>query len=701
MIDIPHSSLRWTLSRLKAMSPAEWGFRMRRKVQGTAERAGIGLARAVPAPSGECGKPWVAQLPTAFDTGRYTRAADRILEGTFDVFALHAVDLGFPPRWNRDPKTRIEAPLSFGKDLDYRDPARVGDIKYLWEINRHLELVTLAQSWHLTRDERYAQGCRTLLDSWFAQSPYPLGVNWCVGLEHAVRLVNWTFAWFLLGAEQSILFAGPRGAAFRQRWLASIYRHCHFIARHWSRHSSANNHLLGEATGLFAAATVWPLWPQSRRWQALARRELAQAALEQTFPDGVNKEQAVWYHHAVADMLIVAGLIARANDCELGSEYWRRLEAMLEFLASIMDVRGNVPAIGDADEGVLVRFVPGRLPAAAGPSNATAGPPNSTAAPADGNVFRSLLATGAVLYRRPEFRCKAQAFDDKSRWLLGDAAETRFRAVESSARNLPVRRAFRDGGYFILGERFETGREVRIVADAGPLGYLSIAAHGHADALSFTLSVAGLPILVDAGTFAYRSQGRWRRYFKGTAAHNTAVVDGEDQSVYGGSFLWLEHAAVAVEAFEDSGGSQRLVASHNGYGRLTDPVRHRRTWAYSASSLTVTDELLCSGSHTVDVYWHFAPECTVTQRGNVLRATRAGVCVELTCPPGLLPMLVNGMEPLPDGQGPLGWHSSAFDVKQAATTAVFAGQIHGDSAFRTGLRIAFEDQRCLNSSGVS
>src|SRR6185437_14323080 len=125
-----------------------------------------------------------------------------------------------------------------GFGIDYRDSARVGDIKYLWEINRHLELVTLAQAWHLTAQARYAAGARIMIDSWLEACPYPQGVNWCASLEHAIRLVNWAFAWQLLGGDEAPLFKGEKGRAFRRRWLAGIYRHCHFIARHFSRHSS-------------------------------------------------------------------------------------------------------------------------------------------------------------------------------------------------------------------------------------------------------------------------------------------------------------------------------------------------------------------------------------------------------------------------------------------------------------------------------
>ena len=653
------SRIHWTLARLKAMSPSEVGFRVGRKIQGTVERAGIGRARPS-LPMGECGKPWLAELPGKFDIERYRAAADRILDGEFDVFSLRGAPLGFPPRWNVDPRTGIEAPLIFGKELNYRNPALVGDVKYLWEPNRHLELVTLAQAWHLTRDEQYLLGCRTLLDSWFSQCPYPQGVNWCVSLEHAMRLVNWSFAWFLLGGEDSVIFAGEAGRAFRARWLESIYQHCHFIPRHWSRHSSANNHLLGEATGLFVAALTWPLWRESPQWERHARAELDRQVLEQTFADGVNREQAAWYHHAVADMMLVAGLVARANGRDFGDKYWDRLEVMLEFIASLMDVGGNVPMLGDADEGVLVRFDPDP----------------------DADVFRSLLSSGAVLFRRPAMRAKGGRFDDKTRWLLGDAAEATFAGIDAS-RAFPVRRAFPEGGYFILGEDFETPREVRLVADAGPLGYLAIAAHGHADALSFTLSVGGQPILVDPGTFSY-SVMPWRRYFRGTAAHNTVLVDDRNQSQYGGSFLWLRHASAAVESFYASGDEQILCARHDGYRRLADPVRHRRTWRYTSgiAHLSITDELLCASEHSIAIHWHFAPECTVGLEGQTVVARRGGVRVRLHCPQGLEPHLVTGRE-----TPPLGWYSPRFDVKVPLTTAVFAGAVCAHGAYSTSIEI--------------
>lgn len=652
------SDLTWKLNRLRAMGPAEVFYRLRHAARAQLERRGLGLARAG-APGQSYGQAWLPQLPHEFDAAVYQAAADRVLAGYFDVFVLKGAELGFPPVWNRDPKTGTVAPLSFGKTLNYRDARLVGDIKYLWEPNRHAELVTLAQAWHLTGEVRYAAGCRTLLDSWLEQCPYPQGPNWTSSLEHGVRLANWAVAWCLLGED------GRRAAEtdFSRRWLNSIYRHCHFIAGHFSRYSSANNHLLGELMGLLIGSTVWPLWPQSAHWGAMAAGEFEAEALKQNGEDGVNREQAIWYQHEVADMMLLAGLFGRANGIEFSAAYWNRLERMLEFVAALMDAGGSVPMLGDADDGRLVRF-------------------------AEVDVYRSLLATGAVLFRRGDFKVKAGAFDDKSRWLLGDAAELTFRELPAAPQEMP-RRDFPHGGYAILGDHFGTPEEIRIVADAGPLGYLSIAAHGHADALAFTLSVAGQEMLIDPGTYAYHTQRQWRDYFKGTSAHNTVRVDGIDQSVSGGNFLWTRHAQARCERFESTGARDVWAGSHDGYLRLRDPVLHRRTLELdkTARMLRVTDRLECQGRHEVEMIFHVAEKCHVTNQGVEVRIENGPVKVSLrnTAPNWHITIARAQVSP------PMGWVSRRYDEKQPTHTIVLRREIFGVTEWMTDFIIDIEN----------
>src|ERR1700754_4950041 len=55
----------------------------------------------------------------------------------------------------------------------------------------------------------------------------------------------------------------------------------------------------------------------------------------------------------------------------------------------------------------------------------------------------------------------------------------------------------------------------RTTMDVGPLGYLSIAAHGHADALAVTLATDGHDLIVDPGTASYYGTSRWRDAHRG------------------------------------------------------------------------------------------------------------------------------------------------------------------------------------------
>jgi hypothetical protein len=236
----------------------------------------------------------------------------------------------------------------------------------------------------------------------------------------------------------------------------------------------------------------------------------------------------------------------------------------------------------------------------------------------------------------------------------------------------------------VIGDRFEAPDEVRLVADAGPLGYLSIAAHGHADALALTMSVAGREILIDSGTFSYHTDRLWRDYFRGTSAHNTVRVDGCDQSVSGGTFLWTRHARATCGTFETDTVRDCLVASHDGYGRLPDPVMHRREIVYLKGEgvLEVTDQLECTSGHEVELFWHFAEDCQVVVSGNEAQVTSGPVRVHLTWSPELESDLAQGRLAPPSG-----WISRTFDVREPCPTLRLRSAINGSRKFGTRFRI--------------
>ena len=137
----------------------------------------------------------------------------------------------------------------------------------------------------------------------------------------------------------------------------------------------------------------------------------------------------------------------------------------------------------------------------------------------------------------------------------------------------PVRpRRFADAGLVILRSRAEDGPEIWCRCDGGPHGFLSIAAHAHADALSLEVRHDGVDILADPGTYCYHGEPVWREWFRSTAAHNTVEIDGAEPVRVRGPFLWTTQARTTTLTC-DVGEQpvQTWSAEHDGYLRLKTP----------------------------------------------------------------------------------------------------------------------------------
>ncbi len=359
--------------------------------------------------------------------------------------------------------------------------------------------------------------------------------------------------------------------------------------------------------------------------------------------------------------MLLCHLAGQANDVAFSPAYLERLERLAEFLAALLDAGGHMPMIGDADDAQMVRLAhqPGWSP------------------------YRSLLASCAVLFRRADFKRKAVDYDEKSAWLLGAAGRAGWDALSVQGEERAVM-AFPQGGYYLLGHGFGGPQEVRLVADCAPLGYLSIAAHGHADALAFTLSLGGEEFLIDPGTYAYHTQKSWRDYFRSTAAHNTVCVDHRDQSEIGGNFMWLRKANARLIAHQPDGAQQRFEGEHDGYQCLADPVTHRRVVEFDTNRNTVVvkDILQCRGSHHVALHWHLAEGCRSELNDGVVRVLGRRSELQLRCGFGGGAQLLRGSD-TPIG----GWISRRFDEKTAIDTLRWQGTVDGTTEIVTELRL--------------
>lgn len=135
--------------------------------------------------------------------------------------------------------------------------------------------------------------------------------------------------------------------------------------------------------------------------------------------------------------------------------------------------------------------------------------------------------------------------------------------------------AFPDSGFYKLYDG-----DAALVFFAGEPGPRYMLGHAHCDLLSFELSVVDKPVIVNSGTYAYQSE--MRPYFRSTAAHNTAAIDGEEQME-----CWAEHRVargVSDVRVEEVDGHRIVASFRNFRGHL-----HRRSVELRDGVLAIVD----------------------------------------------------------------------------------------------------------------
>jgi hypothetical protein len=647
---VSNARFGWYLRRLRGMSATEvayrtldagrrraWARRQVRRGQSPALPADLLPERAFVSSLSAATRETVA--PDA--ASALISSADKVLAGTWTVLGTPRADSA-DPDWFHDPVTGRRSPdgrLAFR--INHRDEAETGNIKQVWEMSRHHHVTVLAAAWWLTGEERYAESAAHQLRSWWAANPFLTGVHWTSGIEAGIRLISWVWVRRLLEDWPKVgdLFEHNDDAVRQIAW------HQEFLAAFPSRGSSANNHVVAEAAGRVAAACAFPWYARSAQWRrnatALLERELA----ANTFHDGLNRELATDYHRFVLELGLVAAVEADAHGHALSHATWARLAGMLDSGAAIVDVKGRPPRQGDGDEGrALVVDDPDRDP------------------------WATVWGAGAALLGTADWW---PAFDGG---VLACALAELGRTRQLPRPPAPPRR-FPDAGLVVLRSRAEDGPEIWCRCDGGPHGFLSIAAHAHADALSMEVRHDGVDILTDPGTYCYHGEPEWREWFRSTAAHNTVEVGGASQSESGGPFLWTTQArtrTVTCEVGEQP--VQTWTAEHDGYRRLSTPTVHRRSVTLDSPRrcLTVVDTFDAAAEVLLRLSWHLGPEVMVEIDGSQAEVTwqvgqnsRRGTLVL----PEDLVWTSHSAEVDPVS----GWYSPRFAVRAAATSLVGRG----------------------------
>ncbi|KOR86519.1 hypothetical protein AM233_22710 [Bacillus sp. FJAT-22058] len=413
-------------------------------------------------------------------------------------------------------------------DITFRNQDEIGDIRYTWEINRHLFFVNLALQYKHNKDKKSLEAIKYHFYNWVEENPFLKGVNWSSSMEIAIRAYQWLLAYQILN--------GIEDKEFLYDLLIGVKNSIQYVRENLSLYSSANNHLILEvAISSIIGYFLKPIFQQT--WYEEGYAVLNEQIPLQVHSDGVNKEQAVHYHAFVLEMLLQYNLFIKSIGHKTIHEDY--IFKMSEFIAYLKQ-GGEIIEFGDSDDAKILNV--------------------------DGNkkdYYKYVLQLASGYY--------SVGFEDFKQTYPEVLMFKELSLTNLVKYNFKTFYGFNQGGYYTFNHN-----QHHLVFDSGPLGFGSIAAHGHADALSIVYKYKQQPVFIDPGTYIYNTEASWRNYFRKTALHNTLTYENKDQSEMSGPFLWSKKAKVKLV---DSGETEELIymiGEHDGYS----PYIHSRAITY-------------------------------------------------------------------------------------------------------------------------
>ena len=435
-------------------------------------------------------------------------------------------------------------------------------------------------------------------------NPVGTGVNWTCTMDVAIRAANWA-----LGLE---LVRSCPGLAvgFWSEAYEALFDHGVFIERNLENtFEVTSNHFLSNIVGLFYLAVVFGDLPRGRTWDRQCRTWLEQEMTVQVLPDGADYESSVPYHRLVAELFLGAARLADDTGRPLSQALNTRLRSMVDLLAAVLRPDGLMPQVGDADDGRLHVL-----------SGYGVWQPQDAA---------HLFGPAACFFEHPDWMRLA------GRWGGWEAAWWGF----DPALPLPDGPLVRDGvrqfahaGLTVIRQRGDY-----LLVTNGVVGTAGFGNHKHNDLLGFEYHVAGVPVLVDPGSYVYTSDPDARNLFRSTRSHNTLSVDGHEQNEFRPDWLFrmFERARPEHLALVEGDAFVQYRGRHHGFAHLAEPVVHERafTWTRASGALTIVDRLEGRGSHSVRWHFHFAPGVEVVPReGGRFELRLPGAVVTMTAP---------------------------------------------------------------------
>ena len=464
--------------------------------------------------------------------------ADKVIRNNFRQFGDAFVPLNLESGSSTDHWTKLARNASDE------------DLKLIWEPARFSWAVALARAYAFSGDPGYVTRFWELTTDFLNAHPPNLGRQWQSAQEVAIRLM------VLIFCDLVFASAPETTSENRQRLWQAIAEHAQRILPTliYAR-AQNNNHLISEAAGLYFAGLYLPDHPSANKWRSKGWQLLNWGFQNLINIHGGFCQHSTNYHRLMLQIALFCDYIRREADQppweQLTAE---RLKAATRWLWALTDPEtGQAPNLGANDGAYLFPF---------------------TVYPF--NDHRPVVDAAAKAFLNQDIYQQA-ALSEMAVWLnltnVTPASNNQPQAIE-------MLRLDQDNGRAFLHTAQYTDRP------------------SHADQIHADLWWRGVNIALDAGTYRYQAEPTWDNALMGTQIHNTLTVDGRDQMVQSGRFLWLDWAQSEVLSFEldDDGRLSYLKAEHDGYRKIG--VRHQRAVCTHPKGWNVVDAVAPNGGST-------------------------------------------------------------------------------------------------------
>ena len=459
------------------------------------------------------------------------------------------------------------------RKINYFGLDRKGDIKYIWELNRMQFLQLLGKSYFLTYNEKYSRSVLDYIDSWIDGNSYPEGVNWMEGIEAAIRMYSWIFAYYLILSSPSLK------PALNDKILKSIYQHAKFIRSFNSdKWIINNNHIIAELSGLILIGLSFPQFKESSEWVNFALQKLEKEVDRQIFDDGFLWEHSLGYHKFVTELIALVVILLKKNGYNVPRVVYNKLEKMFVSLNYVSMKNNKITLVGDEDQGYVLKLTN-----------------------AEYDDISEVMSLGGILFDRDDFF--KENYSELVFWLFNG----KIIGNENISSQLSSFKFFEDSGYGVFRDNDDY---LLFVTSAQDKRYLH-AGHRHLDMLSFIYEKNGEYFIVDPGSYTYFADDELRNRFRGISMHNTVTIDGKEPCDLSGLFELYPRPYAKVVSFRTmKEGICYIHAKHNGY----KPLIHDRILFSTEDAFIVYDKIDGKSKiHGFEGHLHLHPKVEVNR----------------------------------------------------------------------------------------